>query len=99
MAASTNLKSIENKVEKAVRIISFEDSHSHSTPLFKNLNILPLTYSLETKLAEFMWKLCNNKLPTTLSANFRSNTRMQMSHYESRLISLDKFVLSKGPKI
>ena len=99
MAAPTNLVSIENKVKKAVRIISFENSYSPSTPLFKKLNILPLTYSIKTKLAKFMWKLYNNKLPSTLSANFRSNSRTHISHYESRLTSLDKFVLFEGPKI
>ena len=99
MAAPTNLESIEKKLKKAVRIISFEDSHSPSTPLFKNLNILPLTYSIKTKLAKFMWKLFNDKLPTPLSANFHSNSRTHISYYESRLASLDKFVLFEGPKV
>ena len=95
MATSTNLESIGNKIKKAVRIISFEDNH---TPLFKKLNILPLTYSIEANLAKFMWKLFNEKLPTKLSANFRGN-RTYISHYESRLTSLDKFILFEGPKI
>ena len=99
MAASTNLESIGNKIKKAVRIISFEDSHTPSTPLFKNLNILPFTYSIKVKLAKFMWKLYNKKLPSALFANFRSNSRTHISHYESRLTSLDKFVLFEGPKI
>ena len=88
-----------HKIKKAVCIISFEDSHTPSTPLFKKLNILPLTYSIKANLAKFMWKLFNEKLPTTLSANFRSNPRTHISHYESRLTSLDKFVLFEGPKI
>ena len=99
MAASTNLESIENKVKKAVRIISFKDRNEPSTPLFKQLNILPFTYSIKTKLAKFMWKLYNNKLPTTLSANFRTSSRTHISHYESRLVSFDKFILFEGPKI
>ena len=99
MAASTTLESIGNKVKKAIRIISFEDSHTPSTPLFKQLNILPFSYSIKANLAKFMWKLFNDKLPTTLSANFRSNPRTHISHYESRLISLDKFVLFEGPRI
>ena len=99
MAATTNLGSIENKIKKAVRIISFEDSYTPSSPLFKKLNILPLRYSINSKLAKFMWKLYNDKLPATLSANFRSNSRTHISHYESRLTSLNKFVLFEGPKI
>ena len=99
MAASTNLKSIENNVKKAVRIISFEDRYSPSTPLFKKLNILPFIFSVKSKLAKFMWKFFNDNLPTTLSENFRTNSRTFISHYESRLSSLEKFVVFEGPKI
>ena len=86
-------------VKKAVRIISFEDRYSPSTPLFKKLNILPLIFSVKSKLAKFMWKFFNDNLPTTLSENFRTNSRTFISHYESRLSSLEKFVVFEGPKI
>ena len=99
MAANTNLESIENKIKKAVRIISFKDSFTHSTPLFKKLNILPLRYSINSKLAKFMWKLYNEELPDTLTVNFHSNPRTFISYQESRLASLEKFVLFEGPKI
>ena len=99
MAADTNMDTITRKVKKAVRIISFEDSDSPSIPLFKNLNILPLTYSIKVKYAKFIWKLYNGFLPPSLTDFFYSNSRTQYSTSESRLKSLDQFVLFSGPKV
>ena len=99
MAPTTKLDTIAKKIKKAVRIISFEDSDSHSIPLFKKQNILPLAYSIKTKHAKFMWQLYNDFLPISLSENFYTNSRTQYSTSESRLASLDKFVLFAGPKV
>ena len=57
MAAPTNLNSINLKIKKAVRIISFKNSDHHTDPLFKELEILPLDKSIELKTAKFMWRL------------------------------------------
>ena len=50
------------------------------------------------KNAIFMWKLYNGLLPNSLSSNFNTNARTQYSISESRLASLEKFVLFAGPK-
>ena len=42
MAAQTNLNPINQKIKKALRIISFKDSDHPSIPLFKDLKILTL---------------------------------------------------------
>jgi hypothetical protein len=99
MAPATNLDSIKTKIKKAVRIISFEATDSPSIPLFKKLNILPLDCSIKMKNAQFMWKLYNGFLPVSLSSNFYNNARTQYSISESRLSSLEKFVLFAGPKV
>ena len=99
MAASTKLDTVGNKLKKAVRIISFENYDTPSTPLFKNLNILPLSGAIKIKLAKFMWKLFNGLLPRSISANFHANPRTIISHHDSRLTSLERFVLFNGPKI
>ena len=99
MAAPTKLDTVANKLKKAVRIISFERYDSPSAPLFKKLNILPLKCAINTKHAKFMWKLYNGILPNSLSTNFKTNSRTIISHYDSRLTSLNKFVLFAGPKI
>ena len=46
-----------------------------------------------------MWKLYNGILPISLSSYFYSNTRTQYSVSDSRLVSLDNFVLFLGPKV
>ena len=51
MAASTKLDTVGNKLKKAVRIISFENYDTPSTPLFKNLNILPLSGAIKRALS------------------------------------------------
>ena len=57
MAAPTNLDSVNRKIKKAVRIISYKTSDYHTDPLFKELKILPLDKSIELKYAKFMWRL------------------------------------------
>ena len=99
MAATTNLDTIAKKIKKAVRIIAFEDSDSPSIPLFKKLNILPLDYSIKTKHAKFIWQLYNGYLPVSLSENFYTNPRTQYSTSQSRLATLDKFVLFAGHRV
>ena len=49
MAAPTNLSTLNNKLKKSVRIISFKDSDHPSVPLFKEHKILPLHKSIELK--------------------------------------------------
>ena len=97
MAASTNLNSINLKLKKAVRIMSFKDSDEHAAPLFKELEILPLDKSIELNNGKFMWKLYNGFLPASLAKNFNLNTRNQISNSLSRLESLKKFILFAGP--
>ena len=83
-----------------MRIMSFvKDSDYPSAPLFKDLKILPLTQSIETKYAKYMWKLKNGVLPNCLSSNFTPNVRTHFSNSYSRLESLNRFILYEGPKI
>ena len=99
MAAPSNLNSINQKIKKAVRIISFKNSDYHTDPLLKELEILPLEKSIELKNAKFMWRLHNNYLPDSLSKNFRSSERTNYTTSISRLESLKRFILFSGPKL
>ena len=49
MAAITNLNTVNQKIKKAVRIISFKNNDHPTDPLFKELEILPLDKSIELK--------------------------------------------------
>ena len=100
MAAPTNLNPLNLKLKKAMCIMSFvKDSDYPSTPLFKDLKILPLTQSIEMKYAKYIWKLKNGVLPNCLSSNFTSNVRTQYSRSFSRLKSVNRFILYEGPRI
>ena len=99
MASTTNLNSVNLKIKKAIRIISFKERDDHTDPLFKDLEILPLEKSIELKNAKFMWKLINGILPESLSNNFRSNERTNISNSISRLESLKRFIRFSGPKL
>ena len=85
------------KIKKSIRIISFKDSDHPSTPLYKDLKVLPLWESIDLRNAKFMWKLVNGFLPPSLSSNFRSNSRTTYSKSLSRLKSLKTFILYAGP--
>ena len=99
MAAPTNLDSINRKIKKAVRIISFKTGDYHTDPLFKELEILPLDKSIELKNAKFMWRLKNGILPESLASNFRNNDRTNVTNSISRLESLKGYILFAGPKL
>ena len=99
MAAPSTLNSINQKIKKAVRIISFKNKDYHTDALFKELEILPLEKSIELKSAKFMWRLHNNYLPDSLSKNFRSSERTNYTTSISRLESLKRFILFSGPKL
>ena len=99
MAAPSNLNCINQKIKKAVRIMSFKNRDHHTDALFKELEILPLEKSIELKNAKFMWRLHNNYLPDSLSKNFRGSERTNYTTSISRLESLKRFVLFSGPKL
>ena len=99
MASTTDLQSISMKMKKSVRIICFKDKYYHSTPLFKELRILPLTQFIEFKYFKFMWKLMNQILPPSIAANFNVNDRNQLFSSISRLESLSNFVRFAGPRL
>ena len=70
----SNLKPIENKIKKAIRIISFSQSkNDHTGPLFLNNNILPFHDHTQLRRACFMWKVKNNYTPSSISQVFTKN--------------------------
>ena len=99
MAAPSNLDTVNRKIKKAIRIISFKNSDYHTDPLFKDLEILPLDKSIELKNAKFMWRLKNGFLPESLANNFPNTVRTNVVNSISRLESLKRFILFAGPKL
>ena len=97
MAAPSSLKSIHSKINKALRIMTFNNRDSPSVPLYKELKILPLEKSFELKNVKHMWKFHNGYLPQSLVSNFNVNSRNQITRSYSRLESLKRFSLFTAP--
>ena len=96
MAARTHLNSVNSKINKAMRIISFKAKDHPTTTLFKNLKVLPLFESIEMKQAQFIWKLMHGLLPLGISYNLNFNEWTQFSNSLSRLESYKNFILFVG---
>ena len=98
-APLANFEKISRKTRKAIRLISFKSYDEESTPLFKQLSILPLEETLKLKQAKFIWKLQNNLLPTSLSRNFKFNSRNQLTNPLNRLTHSAKHITYAGPRL
>ena len=79
--------------------MTFNNRDHPSTPLYKELEILPLEKSFELKNAKHMWKLHNGFLPRCLTNNFQRNSRNQLTNNISRLDTLKRFTLFKAPEV
>ena len=57
-------------------MITFSEKYDHTSPLFKQLEILPLDQLIKYRIAVFMWKMVNNLIPPLLAHYFlkRRNT-------------------------
>ena len=69
----SNLKCIELKIKKAIRVLSFKNKYEHTVPLFKDHQILPFECQIKHKQAIFMWKLHNGYIPPPISELFTLN--------------------------
>ena len=63
---NTNLQPINVSMKKAIRLITFSKFDAHTDPLYKSLNILNLSNTLDLYLGKFMWEVNNTGLPKCL---------------------------------
>ena len=70
---STFLTSLELKVKKAIRLITFKNKYEHTGPLFSANNILPLHELIKHKKSSFMWKVLNGYISPPVSCIFTKN--------------------------
>ena len=74
----TNLDCLEKKIKKGIRIISFSESkNDHTSPLFRQHNILPFHKHIELRRACFMWKVEHNLIPDYIKNLFNRNPHNQ----------------------
>ena len=63
--------------KKIIRSITFSDFYAHTSPLFKDLNILKIKDLYSHKIGSLMWDFYHNTIPDTLSRLF---TRRNVIH-------------------
>ena len=56
--------------KKIIRAITFSDFYAHTSPLFKDLNILKIRELYSHKIGSLMWDFDHNTLPNSLSSLF-----------------------------
>ena len=99
IAPLANIEIINRKTRKAIRLISFKPYHEEPIPLFKQHSILPLEETFLLKQAKFMWKMQNELIPPSLTRNFNSNSRNQLTISHNRLDHSAKHITYAGPRL
>ena len=87
----SNLKPLVTLQKKAVRIITFSGFREHTSPLFKQLNLLKFTDIVYLKTAMFLHDYFNGKLPEIFD-NFFSEIS-NIHQYNTRLASRSTYSL------
>ena len=79
--------------KKAIRIITFSGFLEHTSPLFKDLNVIKLFDEVTVHIAFFMYKFKNQLLPTNFNVFFASVK--ETHNYNTRLSSRMTYALPK----
>ena len=75
--------------KKAVRLITFSPSRTHTKPLFVKINIWPIHSIFKFQISCFVFSHINNLLPTPLSSLFQFNLECH-DHFTSARFNLHK---------
>ena len=70
---SSTLNDLFISKKKSLRAITFSNWNSHTAPLFRSLNILPLSNINDFHVCCYVYRSLNNLLPSHLSNMFVSN--------------------------
>lgn len=107
-AAKSHLKKLELQQKRAVRIISNSNYNAHTVPIFKLLNILPITEQFKYSSLQIMYDYINHRLPCSFDHTWiRNNQRAERALRNARsfdipyvrLQSFKNFPLSKFPSL
>ena len=89
----TSLQPLFVLQKKAIRIITFSGFFEHTSPLFKDLNVIKLFDEVTVHIAVFVYKFKNQLLPTNFNVFF---TSIKETHnYNTRLSSRLTYALPK----
>ena len=88
------MQPLSNLQKKAIRISTFSSFTKHSSPFFKDLNILKLSDIITLQLALFMYKFHNLLLPSVFDAFF--NPTRNIHRYNTRLSCRMTYAIPKA---
>ena len=91
------LDKVIKKQKMAIRAISFADFNAHTTPLFKQLDILSFPDLYQHKLASLLWDLDHDELPTSLTELF--SKRNEAHGHLTRMATSNKYTVKKSNTI
>ena len=80
--------------KKAVRIMTFSEYNSHSSPLFQKLKIFKVSDLIYLYTALFMYDYYSNRLPLIFDNFFKSINKVHQ--YQTRLASKISYYLPKA---
>jgi len=80
--------------KKAIRAITFSDFRAHTSPLFKDLNILKLGDLFQYQVSSIMWDYDHNTLPKSLFSLFTKTSNRHT--YGTRFANADKLIVDTG---
>ena len=107
-AAKSHLNKLELQQKRAVRIISNSNYNAHTVPIFKLLNILPISEQMKYSNLQIMYDYINHKLPCSFDHIWQRNNQRAdrlLRNARSfdipyvRLQSFKNFPLSEFPRL
>jgi hypothetical protein len=78
-ASNNQTKKITKITEKAVRIMNFKGRNEEALPLFQKFKILPPDLNKKLVDSIFIWKHCNDLLPTAIANIIKQNESSQQA--------------------
>ena len=90
----TNINPLLILQKRAVRTMTFCKFDEHSSPLFKQTNILKLFDLIKFQISIFMYKFHKNQLPAVFDSYFLSISKVH--NYSTRLSSTHAYALPKA---
>ena len=85
-ASACHLDTLYLLQKKIVRIINFSNYDTHTLPLFKNMNILPIDKVVIHRIGMFMFKYYNGTLPQVMNNLYIPNS--EIHSYRTRQSNL-----------
>ena len=89
VTSGKNILKIETIHKKSLRIMTFSDSHSHTHPLFINLNLIKVRDIISIEQLKVVYQSFDGSLPDDLQSLFEFRSNMKSTSMDLRSGSLN----------